>query len=243
MLVSVNLETMASGVKNVKAVKSPPAEKARRGGGAATSGGKASAEGEAREGEPRRRNGAARRVAIFEAALRLFRERGFHGTSINDIGAATGVTGPAIYRHFASKEEVLAEAIAEGARRVAEATRDALVDEDLPAEEALEALVRSYVKVAIANADFYAAYMLEARHLRAPLLKPLRGRELRHRHGWRRLVQELNPDMEPEEVRTLVKMALFSVTSLCMEPSRLPEDQLVESATRWVLAMLRPGHG
>lgn len=42
--------------------------------------------------------------------MRLFREKGFRGTSINDIGAAAGVTGPALYRHFSGKGELLTEA-------------------------------------------------------------------------------------------------------------------------------------
>jgi AcrR family transcriptional regulator len=46
---------------------------------------------------------------IITAAAALFRERGYRGTSIDDIGGAVGLTGPALYRHFASKEALLAE--------------------------------------------------------------------------------------------------------------------------------------
>ncbi len=38
-------------------------------------------------------------------------ERGYHGVSINDLGAAAGVSGPALYRHFASKQAVLGEVL------------------------------------------------------------------------------------------------------------------------------------
>ena len=63
---------------------------------------------------PGRRGRPSRRAEIFASALRLFRARGFHATSINDIGADAGVAGTAIYSHFATKQEVLAEAIAAG---------------------------------------------------------------------------------------------------------------------------------
>jgi AcrR family transcriptional regulator len=189
--------------------------------------------------EPRTgRGGAERRSAIFDAALRLFREQGFHATSIDQIGAASGVTGPAIYRHFDSKAEVLAEAIGEGARRIADATRDALHSSEHAPVRAVERLVRAYVEVALDNADIYAAYVLEARHLNDELRKPLRRNELRHQDGWIRLVQAARPDMDPEQVRTVVKMAISSVTSLCLEPSPLERQGVVDFATQRVMALL-----
>jgi AcrR family transcriptional regulator len=57
----------------------------------------------ARQGPP------ARRQQILDVAAHMFVERGFRGTSIDDLGAAVGVTGPALYRHFPAKEALLAE--------------------------------------------------------------------------------------------------------------------------------------
>lgn len=50
-----------------------------------------------------------RRQQILEAAADLFARYGFRGVSIYAIGGAVGISGPALYRHFASKEAVLAE--------------------------------------------------------------------------------------------------------------------------------------
>src|SRR5690606_34329895 len=50
-----------------------------------------------------------RREELLRVAADLFAHRGFHGVSVNDIGRAAGVSGPAIYRHFASKDAMLAE--------------------------------------------------------------------------------------------------------------------------------------
>src|SRR5258708_22024031 len=98
-------------------------------------------------GRPRagsRVKGAARRDEILDAAAWLFAERGYHGVTIDDIGAAVGMSGPGIYRHFAGKEDVLAQMLLrisarlrdEGAQRV-EAAPDAA--------SALEALLRWHV--------------------------------------------------------------------------------------------------
>jgi AcrR family transcriptional regulator len=48
------------------------------------------------------------RDALLQQAARLFAERGFRGTSVEDIGAACGVSGPAVYKHFSSKDALLA---------------------------------------------------------------------------------------------------------------------------------------
>src|SRR4051812_9872023 len=70
-----------------------------------------------------------RRSQILDVAAKLFAERGFHGVSVGDIGKAVGVSGPALYKHFDSKDAVLAEMLvsiserllAEGLERVARA--------------------------------------------------------------------------------------------------------------------------
>src|ERR1700746_63182 len=50
-----------------------------------------------------------RRLQLLSAAERLFAERGFLAVRLEDIGAAAGVSGPAIYRHFPNKEALLVE--------------------------------------------------------------------------------------------------------------------------------------
>ena len=82
-----------------------------------------------------------RRDQILETAAELFAQRGYHGVSVADLGAACGISGPALYKHFSSKQAMLAEMLVsisedllrEGRRRVAatpepEAALAALVD-------------------------------------------------------------------------------------------------------------------
>src|SRR3954462_14386728 len=75
----------------------------------------------------------SRREQILRAAAQLFAERGSRSVGVDDVGAAVGVTGPAIYRHFVSKDAMLAEMLlriserllAGGSERVASAGGDA----------------------------------------------------------------------------------------------------------------------
>ncbi|EDY44537.2 TetR/AcrR family transcriptional regulator, partial [Streptomyces sp. SPB074] len=50
-----------------------------------------------------------RRVQILREAARLFAARGFHGVGVDEIGAAVGISGPGLYRHFPGKDAMLAE--------------------------------------------------------------------------------------------------------------------------------------
>lgn len=95
---------------------------------------------------------AERRAALLTAAARLFAERGFPRVSLDDLGAAAGVSGPAVYKHFASKQAVLA-AILVGASEGLLAGGRAVVAGAASDADALAGLVAFHVDFALANAD------------------------------------------------------------------------------------------
>jgi AcrR family transcriptional regulator len=176
---------------------------------------------------------------MFASALRLFRERGFHATSINDIGADAGVAGTAIYAHFATKQELLAEAIREGARRIRLGVTESLADRDQSAEAALENLVRAYVCVVLENADMNACYVLESRNLESDVRQPLVRSERSLRDAWRTRLMAVRPELSREQAQTMVQMAVFALVALCVHRNRLEREDLVELATSQLLGALR----
>jgi AcrR family transcriptional regulator len=182
-----------------------------------------------------KRGRPSRREPIFESALRLFRERGFHATAINDIGADANVTGPAIYSHFTSKGDLLAEAIREGCFRIGNALNEALASEDISADEALENLVHAYVRVALDNADMNACYVLELRNVDPEKRGPLKRAERRLCDLWRERLIAVRPELGREQADTMVQMAIFSIVSLCMMPSRIDRESLIELASQQVM--------
>jgi AcrR family transcriptional regulator len=145
------------------------------------------------------------------------------------------VTGPAIYAHFASKGGLLAEAIREGCRRIASALNEALAADDLSANEALEELVRAYVRVALENADMNACYVLELRHVHAEQRGPLQRAARGLCDLWREKLTAVRPELGREQADTMVQMAIFSIASLCMMPSRIERESLVELASQQVM--------
>ena len=73
------------------------------------------------------------RDVMLRQAARLFAERGFRGTSVEDIGAACGVSGPAVYKHFAGKDEILARLLVDISEQLVEGGRQVLTGEPDPA--------------------------------------------------------------------------------------------------------------
>ena len=60
----------------------------------------------------------SRREQILETAAELFAAKGFHGVSVGEIGRACGISGPALYKHFASKDAVLAAMLVDISQRL-----------------------------------------------------------------------------------------------------------------------------
>jgi AcrR family transcriptional regulator len=95
---------------------------------------------------------ASRRAALLDAAAQLFAERGYNGVSIEDLGAAAGVSGPAVYRHFPGKPAVLAALLAGVSQDLLEGGR-AVVAESPSPEQALRGLIEFQVDFALRNAN------------------------------------------------------------------------------------------
>ncbi|QDZ13492.1 SACE_7040 family transcriptional regulator [Humibacter ginsenosidimutans] len=105
---------------------------------------------------PRRKAKADRREALLDAAARLFAERGFAGVSIEDLGAAAGVSGPAVYRHFANKQAVLAALLIDVSEGLLAGGRDCVADAATP-RTALESLIAFHVDFALTEPDVIRA--------------------------------------------------------------------------------------
>lgn len=100
----------------------------------------------------RSRAKADRRSALLSAAATLFAQSGFNGVSIEDLGAAVGVSGPAVYRHFSGKQAVLAALLIDVSEDLVAGGRT-VVTETTDAAAALGDLVRFHVDFALSNPE------------------------------------------------------------------------------------------
>lgn len=90
----------------------------------------------------------SRREQILATAADLFAARGFHGVSVAEIGAACGMSGPALYKHFPSKDAVLAEMLVSISERLLSVGRERVAAATTPAD-ALTALIDWHVDFAL----------------------------------------------------------------------------------------------
>jgi AcrR family transcriptional regulator len=93
----------------------------------------------------------SRREQILQAAAQLFAERGSRAVGVDDVGAAVGVTGPAIYRHFASKDAMLAEMLLRISEHLLAGGTDRVAGAEDDAGEQLRALIAFHVDFALDN--------------------------------------------------------------------------------------------
>src|SRR5689334_23047082 len=91
---------------------------------------------------------AERRERYLRAAAELFAARGFHAVSIEELSAAVGVTGPALYRHFAGKEAVLAALLVDASERLLDGA-SAIAGTSADARSTIRDLVAFHVDFAL----------------------------------------------------------------------------------------------
>jgi AcrR family transcriptional regulator len=90
--------------------------------------------------------GEATRAAILEACARLFAQKGYDGTSLSEIAEAMGLTRPAVYHYFASKEAMLSSLVAETSELAADKLRSIRGDESLDSVSKLRAITAEIVQ-------------------------------------------------------------------------------------------------
>ena len=179
--------------------------------------------------------GAARREAIVAAAAELFAENGYAAVGMDDIGAAAGVTGPAIYRHFEAKAAVLTEVFD---RIIGTVDTDPNPNDDpLPAAEVLtdaDPALRLRRQI-----DRYAAGVSRQRQLMAVFVREVHNLPPDHRDRlrdrqralvgrWRRLLAGVHPEWSTDEVRTAVHGVFGMLNTVGTYESPLANDELAD---------------
>ena len=167
--------------------------------------------------------GTRTREAIMAAAADLFRERGLRETSLADIGAAAGVSGPAIYRYFKSKGELLSLLIEEAAI-LWRGTVDEVLNEDTPPLVTLERLIDAAIELQLRNGNLRDVFVQSYRSLDDDARRRVARIERVRTAEWAHVLLEVRPGLTDEEARAAVYMVdgmLRSVTTLAMDQETL----------------------
>lgn len=175
---------------------------------------------------------AQRRELYLAVASRLFAERGFHGVSIDDLGAAAGVSGPALYRHFASKEEILSELLQSASERLLAGCTATVAAGGTPTET-LRNLIDFHVDFALSERDVIRVQDRELATLPATANRRVRLLQRQYVRAWIDVVGQIEPASRQDELE-LRAHAVFGLLNSTPYSARLTD---VEDA-REILAQM-----
>ena len=178
-----------------------------------------------------------RREQLLEAAAVLFAERGYHAVGIDDIGAAAGISGPGVYRHFPSKQALLAalceRALArmlDGAQGISGASGDP--------RTSLEALVELHVAFAVEERALIGVWGRALPALSEDVRRSLRRRMRAYEQPWQEVLGSLRDDLEPAEVAVVTGATLAMLNATALSTTGVPRERLAGLLRTMALAAL-----
>ena len=157
-----------------------------------------------------------------DRSARLFAEKGYHGTSMGDLAEAMGVQKGSLYAHTGSKQDLLYQAMRDGADAF-HAALDAIPD-DLPAAEKIRLALRAHLRVVADQLDVATVFVREWRYLEGERRDEIVAERRRYEERFRALFRE---GRELGELRTDLDDASAALLAL--------------SAANWAYTWLRPG--
>ena len=177
-----------------------------------------------------------RREQILATAAELFAARGFHGVSVADIGAACGISGPALYKHFASKDAVLAEMLVSISERLLEVGRER--SEAAPdARAALVALVEWHVDFALRDRPLIVVQDRDWESLPDDARERVRRLQREYVDLWAERLREVHAGLRPDSARAMAHAA-FGLINSTPHSALLPDARMRELLIRMAGAAL-----
>ena len=104
------------------------------------------------------------RDELIETAAQVFRQKGYHGASMEDIAAAVHLRKASLYHHFSSKQEILLEILDRALQLLLEKI-SAITEQNISADKKLRLMIRQYLQILAENVDLAAVLLFEHRAL------------------------------------------------------------------------------
>jgi len=173
----------------------------------------------------------SRREQILRAAAQLFAERGSRSVGVDDVGAAVGVTGPAIYRHFASKDAMLAEMLVRISERLlAGGTDQVAAAGDDPVDQ-LRALIAFQVDFALDNPALITVQDRDLGQLPDGEARQVRRLQRRYVEVWVAVIARLDPAADDATCRARAHAVFGLINSTPHSAGRLPRAAMAALLT------------
>ncbi|MFF3222267.1 TetR/AcrR family transcriptional regulator [Nocardia suismassiliense] len=152
---------------------------------------------------------AQRRQQLLDAGARLIADRGFLGMRLDDLGAAVGISGPAVYRHFPNKEALLVELLVGVSQRLLDGGKAVVARTAGPAE-ALDGLVDFHLDFALGDPELIRIQDRDLENVPAAARRELRRTQRQYVEIWVTVLRDLHPGL-PEETARVQAHAAFGL--------------------------------
>ncbi len=153
----------------------------------------------------------------MDAAAVLFYEKGFDGVGVDEIGQSVGISGPALYRHFSGKDEILASLLTETLDELIAATS---VVYDDPVRD-LDRLIRHHVEFAIENRQMINVYQREYRSLVEPWRRHYNRRMRQYASRWEASLRRCFPEASESDIAAATQAAIGLIHSIAYWPAQV----------------------
>jgi AcrR family transcriptional regulator len=172
-----------------------------------------------------------RRSQLIAAAERLVAERGYLAVRLEDIGAAAGVSGPAIYRHFPNKEALLVELLVGISTRLLAGATDVITRVADP-RSALDGLVDFHLDFALGESDLIRIQDRDLPSLPPGAKRQVRKAQRQYVEIWVDVLRQLNTSLREDAARLMAHAAfgLLNSTPHSVKPSATKKAEASERA-------------
>lgn len=155
---------------------------------------------------------STRREQILQTAAELFAARGFHGVSVADLGAACGISGPALYKHFPSKDAMLSEMLVTISEHLLTGGQKRVANSDGPLE-ALRDLIDFHVDFALTHPSLIAVQERDWSSLPDDSRATVRELQREYVNLWAEQVTGLYPNVTGEAARATAHVGFGLINS------------------------------
>ncbi len=185
-----------------------------------------------------------RRAQLLRESARLFRERGYEGTSVRDIAAATGLQSGSWVYHFKTKQDILAAVMEEGLRHSLQRI-EALDAKGLAPRARFHALVRTHLETILApGQDFIPVLLYDWRSLGPGARPRVVALQKRYEAVWERAIAELHESGDWAQPTRLDRLLMFGALNWIAHwyrpGGRLDVGELADQAVRFFLRTPEP---
>jgi AcrR family transcriptional regulator len=191
----------------------------------------------------RRNNESNRRDELLRVSARLFREKGFDGTSIRDISSAAGMHSGSPFYHFKTKQDILVavmeQGLAEGLRKSEE-----VMAQSLPPEQKLKGLIRAQLGTILEEGnDFIPVLLYDWRSLTPANRRRIVALKDRYDALWQQVVDDLQREGhmpgDAQLMRLLILGAVNWAGTWYRAGGRLSVDEIADGAAQLFLRNTR----